>query len=300
MISIGFIINGRIRSAKNLVERILDLQSEYGHDCIEAEITEYAGHATQIAQGYAHRQFDAIIACGGDGTINEVVNGLMTSDQKVRPALGVLPYGSANDFSRLFEKRSMREFILACKTPEHKSADVLALKVGSETRFSLNMTVSGIGAEIARTVNARKSWMWTAINYYTGIVQWLLTFQSPRVRISIDDQVLEQRTFLIAAGKGKYAGNGLGLLPHSSLDNGLISLCVIGDVNVLDFLRYQNSLKRCQKIDDPRVLYLQGLSISVEVLSRSLAVDTDGEFFARVPISGTLELTLEPRAIRLL
>jgi len=295
-----FIINGRIRSAKKIQTHVLEFRALYPNFQIEAEITDYPRHAEQIALKYRGQKCAAIIACGGDGTINEVVNALMQFDPNSRPALGILPMGSANDFARLIARKSLPEIVNTLIDSKPSYADVVKLETKESCRHSLNMTVAGIGAEIAQTVNARKSWLPAAINYYSGILQWLITYKSGLLKINIDGHIIEQHTFLMAAGKGKYAGNGLGLLPHSALDNGVISLCVIGDVNVIDFLRYQNTLKRCEKINDPRVQYLQGKSIQINVLDGTLAVDTDGEFFTRVPNSGTLKLTLEPRAIRLL
>ena len=288
---IKVIIHGRSKNKDKLL-----LLAKENAEAIEFELTQSAEHAQAIAakcEGY-----DLVISCGGDGTNNHVVNGIMNVASDNRPALGFIPAGSGNDFARVYSSGSIDEMIQQCKSSTFGHLDLIKLKCDSLETHVLNMLTCGIGAEIAKTVNARKFKMPAAFNYYTAIIAWLAKYNAPMLEIKFNDELIQSETFLAAMGNGAYAGNGLGLNPQSSADDGMIGLSIIGNVGVVDFLKYQSTLKRCEYVKDHRVSYHKSTEVFIKVLKGTLPIETDGEFCARLNEGEQLCVQILPSVIK--
>jgi len=284
------IIHGRSRAKAKLQQ--LAASSRLN---IEVALTENANHTKSLAQ--SSEGFDLVISCGGDGTNNHVVNGLMNITPELRPALGFIPSGSGNDFARVYPSGPLDQIIKRCENKTFNRLDLIELEHNARKNYVLNMTTCGIGAEIANTVNARKFKMPGAFNYYTAIVAWLAKYKSSKLEIHFNNETIQSETFMAAIGNGSYAGNGLGLNPQSPADDGLMGITLIGSVSVIDFLKYQSTLKRCDYIKDPRVFYHKSAEIKITVSKGTLPIETDGEFFARLNAGESLTAKILPSAL---
>jgi diacylglycerol kinase (ATP) len=273
---IAAIVNGISKGRAACIEALRQQDVD-----IDIRVTKAVGDAQDLSYDLSKAGEVLILCCGGDGTLNECINGIMKSGCETIK-LGLYPIGSANDYARLFPYHSIQELVQLAANDAGNSHDIVKISFDGNHRFLANISACGIGAEIAATVNARRFKMNPTLNYYSGIVSWLMKYQAPLIRIQMDDVVLEQRCFLAAIGKGKYAGNGLGLLPQTVINEGKLGVSLIGDVNVFDFIRYQGRLKKGQKIVDSRVHYHRCKSASLEVIDGVLALETDGEFYARL------------------
>jgi diacylglycerol kinase (ATP) len=284
------IIHGRSRAKAKLQQ--LAASSRLN---IEVALTENANHTKSLAQ--SSEGFDLVISCGGDGTNNHVVNGLMNITPELRPALGFIPSGSGNDFARVYPSGPLDQIIKRCENKTFNRLDLIELEHNARKNYVLNMTTCGIGAEIANTVNARKFKMPGALNYYTAIVAWLAKYKASKLEIHFNNETIQSETFMAAIGNGSYAGNGLGLNPQSPADDGLMGITLIGSVSVIDFLKYQSTLKRCDYIKDPRVFYHKSAEIKITVSKGTLPIETDGEFFARLNAGESLTAKILPSAL---
>ena len=265
---------------------------------IDVAMTSGKGNANELASSSSG--YDVVLSCGGDGTINEVINGLMSIDKESRPSMGVIELGSGNDFVRNLDRCTVSELVDHIKSSESgRKVDILKISASGTEKYALNMITCGIGAEIAGTVNRRKYMLPTGINYYSSIIQWLVKYQAPEVSITIDGKEFTSKTLLTALANGTYAGNGLGLNPQSSIDDGLMGVTAIGNVSVFDFLKYQTTLKRADYVDDRRLQYLTSGKTKLEVISGVLAIETDGEEFVRLSPGQWAEVELLPMAFGL-
>lgn len=291
MVKIKMIIHGRSKARAQLLRL-----AKASNEDIEIVLTENAHHARSSAE--SSEGYDLVISCGGDGTNNHIVNGLMTIASDRRPALGFIPAGSGNDFARVYSSGSLEEMVKRCASKTFHQLDLIKIDYGATETHVLNMMTCGIGAEIASTVNARKFKMPAAFNYYTAIIAWLSKYKAPTLEIIFDNQRIESNTFLAALGNGSFAGNGLGLNPQSTIDDGLMGLSIIGNVGVMDFLKYQSTLKRCDYVKDPRVSYNKSAAVNIKVLKETLPIETDGEFFKRLKTGESLSAAIIPSALR--
>jgi len=270
------------------------------HDEIQLETYETQGRLDALHRSKESAEFNAVLSCGGDGTNNEVLNGLMSIQQSERPTLAILPLGSGNDFARILPQRSPIEVLSALEKNQPTSIDVLRVRTQNKQWYALNMITCGIGAEIAATVNRRKFSLPPAFNYYVGIIQWLLKFKAPVLEIISDAGTSKSRTFLGAFGNGTYAGNGLGLNPQSSIDDGLMGVSIVGNVGVYDFLRYQSILKKAQKVKDARLTYSTSTSTTIRIKEGTCAFETDGEVLDRLEAGDEAVIDLLPGALQLI
>lgn len=285
------IIHGRSKTKAKLLQLAAASKAN-----IQIELTENAHHARSLAE--TSGGYDLVISCGGDGTNNHIVNGLMNITSDRRPALGFIPAGSGNDFARVHSSGSLDEMINRCASNVFRQLDLIKIECSSIETHALNMMTCGIGAEIANTVNARKFKLPAAFNYYTAIVAWLAKYKAPSLEIMFNNQRIESDAFLAALGNGSYAGNGLGLNPQSTVYDGLMGLSIIGNVSVIDFLKYQATLKRCDYVKDPRVSYHKSAEVTIKVLNGTLPIETDGEFLVRLKTGESLSAKILPSALR--
>lgn len=286
-----------ILGRSNLRHRLQDILVS-SDPTIEIHTTSGKGDAFKAAEQSS--DFDVVLSCGGDGTINEVINGLMEIPDDKRPAMGVIALGSGNDFARNLDVCTVSELIDHIRSPKQgRVVDILRINTETASKYALNMITCGIGAEIAATVNRRKQVLPTGINYYSSIVQWLVKYSAPEVKITTGKEEFTSKTLLTALANGTYAGNGLGLNPQSSIDDGLMGVTVIGNVSVIDFLKYQSTLKRADYVEDQRLQYLTSEKTRIEVIDGMLAVETDGEEFVRLEPGQWAEVELLPKAFKL-
>lgn len=288
---IAAIVNGISKGQAACVEALRQQDVD-----IKIRVTKAVGDAKELALSLAQDGTDFILCCGGDGTLNECINGIVDSGNS-QCAVGLYPIGSANDYARILPKRSLSALLEAAVARSHHRHDIVMLSFNNKQKYFGNISACGIGAEIAATVNERRFKLNPILNYYSGIVSWLMKYKAPLLSIRTDSETLEYRCFLAAIGKGKFAGNGLGLLPQTHLNDGMLGLSIIGDVNVIDFLRYQGRLKKGERIIDNRVHYYSCDFVEIEVLQGTLALETDGEYYARLKAGHKVIFVVLPKAI---
>jgi diacylglycerol kinase (ATP) len=289
------IIHGKAPGRHALRSQLETLSHDAGHT-IDVRYTAKNGDAEEFASGA--REYQVVVSCGGDGTNNGVVNGLFAIPSNERPAFSFIPFGSGNDFARNFPPATIERRV-ACwfdATPP-TSIDVIRIRTSQKTRIALNMVTCGIGAEIAATVNKRKFQLPAALNYSSAIVQWLLGYKAPTLHIVSDAFEQTDQIFLAAFGNGTYAGNGLGLNPQSTCSDGKLGVTVIGNVGVIDFIKYQSTLKKAKKVADDRLSYTLASKASLKVIKNELAIETDGELLGRFSAGDSITVETLPGAL---
>jgi diacylglycerol kinase (ATP) len=229
-----FIVNPA--AGKGAGGRILDpLQNELRSRRIPHDIalTTGPGHATRLAR---ESTSPTVVAVGGDGTINEVANGLFGTDR----ALGILPTGSGNDFiksvsipSRLFPAL---EILLRGNS---RSIDIGTVDAG-EGNSSLRLFVNGVGVGFDAAVAAKTREI-TSLSgialYLAAVFQTLGHYQAPEFTIAMGASTpLVGRNLLIAIGNGRCAGGGFFLTPDAIVDDGLLDACIVDDKGLLEIL----------------------------------------------------------------
>jgi len=273
MARVRLILNGNHANDDAVREAVQTLRQR-GHE-IETRVTWEAGDASYFAASGARKGMERLIAAGGDGTLNEVVNGLMSTRVECPPALGVLPMGTANDFAS------------GCGIPlETLAAMELAVEgvatavdVGrANERYFLNVASGGLGATItAETPDTLKQ----LLGGGAYVVNGLLSFsrQTPsRVLIRGPDWQAEEALMIAAVGNGCQAGGGFAVTPRAKIDDGLLDVMVVGE---FPWMEAENVLDEMEQPDSPGnrfVQYWQTPWVEVEMEEAGEgAINVDGE-----------------------
>ena len=228
----------------NIIEKINQQNLVKKHTI---KFTEYAGHAVELAQQFSRDKADVIVAVGGDGTLNEVVNGMIHASSNA--VLGHIPMGTANDFSKTIElNKDIDQFISLLKNNTTKTIDigkVTCLNKKEEIiRYFINIADAGLGGYVANTLNKSKKLLGPNFTYFQAIIKGIIRFKKPLVKIKIGNISYEGKLMSIAICNGTTFGSGLIISPEAILDDGKFHITLLGDVTLLDYFKNLKKLKK--------------------------------------------------------
>ena len=200
--------------------------------------TSHHGEAVELAQKAADKGVDLIISIGGDGTVNEIVNGIMKS--KNDPSLGIIPLGWANDFIKSTDIPS--DIIEACKILIKGKTKKIDVGVINNQIYFANICGIGFDAEVALLANQMKSKhpnlrILSAFVYVFATVKKLLSpFGYHNVKIKFDGQEIHFKILFIAISNGKFYGGRFKITPEAILDDGLLEICLVEEMGRFKYL----------------------------------------------------------------
>jgi diacylglycerol kinase (ATP) len=250
------------------VRHLIEWVREKGH-LVEPRVTLEPGDATAIATEAARAGVDAVIAVGGDGTVNEVVNGLDGFDTP----LGIIPLGTANDFA-------MQAGIPA--DADHAMDVILRRKpVRIDTaslngRRYLNVSTGGVGAEATAETPPEVKESLGPVAYAISGVRKLADFSPHRASFRGPDFSFDGEFLMFAVGITRATGGGTLVTPQASATDGLLDLCIVESMSRGDFARMVLKVKRGEHLGEPGVHYAQLPSVTI-VGEESISVNVDGE-----------------------
>ena len=241
---------------------------ERGH-AVDVRITWNAGDGTYLAADAADRGTDVVIACGGDGTLNEVVNGLDGRDVP----LGVVPLGTANDFARqtgIPEQADHAMDVILRRNP------VRIDTASMNGRRFLNVSTGGVGAEATAETPADAKASLGPLAYAITAVRKLAGNQLRHAHFTSAGFDLDVDFLAFAVGSARVTGGGTIMTPDASVTDGLLDLCVIESMGRRDFARLSLSVKKGEHLGLPGVHYAQLPWLKVTG-AEPLSVNLDGE-----------------------
>ena len=291
-----FIVNpvaGHGRSLRVFARLRAVLERVPGVRCVVWQ-TRGPGHARELAHRAALEGYGRILAVGGDGTVNETLNGLMALSPAARDriAFGVVPAGSGNDFAR------------NTGIPRDPAALATLLASGPASPMDVGVVnghyfanVAGVGfdAEVARQANRLPKFVPGALTYVLAALWVLSRYRNAAVRIVLDGEVLERRVMLVAVGNGAGYGGGMRICPGARVDDGTFRVVVGGDLSKPSVLALLPKVFSGRHVEHPLVEVYDARHVRIEA-ERPLAVQADGEIVAESPIS----LQVVPSAIRVI
>jgi diacylglycerol kinase (ATP) len=286
------ILNGISRKRRKFYNRILPRLEEFKPTL---EVTEYDGHARAIATAASLRGEKLILAAGGDGTISQVVNGIMSSGVNELPALGIIPLGSGNDFARTLKITSdAKEVAERVRKYERRLIDVGVVELKDEkdqlvSKFFINECSIGMGPEVVRRMGRGSGLLGASLTYIKSIIETFFTHQPQHVHLKSDDFSWGGDARVVAIANGKAFGHALYIAPDAKLDDGLLNVFVCKGIPLVKFLMYLQKIKKPKKINDLQWIDYRTTS-KVELSSGGvdLPVEADGELIGFTPFTCTL------------
>jgi diacylglycerol kinase (ATP) len=261
--------------------------------------TERVGHGIQLAREAALAGYEIIVAAGGDGTVNEVLNGLMEARQSSqnRPALGVLCAGRGNDFAPCINiPEDLLSALQVLKDDHRRRIDIGRVVGGNfpQGRYFANNV--GVGFDAIGTIEVAKLPEWGMFSFLIAILKTIfLYYKGPTVRIDYDDQALTTSTLMLLTMNGKRMGTGFKMAPDSKPDDGLFDLVIVRQVSRLRIFSLIPHFMKGTQGTQPEVQTLRAARVAITALAGALPAQSDGEIIC---VEGTrLDIEMLPRQV---
>ena len=284
-----------------------DVRTHFG--AFQVAFTKKQGDGIELAKRGAESGRKFIIACGGDGTINEVANGILQAGKDVE--LGILPAGTGGDFRRnLGIPSNPREAAAKLKSGETKTIDVgrasfLNHENEPTSRFFLNVSSLGLSASIIERVKTTTSLGWLpgdllrgTASYALSALHEVLDLDFITIRVSIDggqEKLLNTINFTVA--NSRFFGGGMKIAPEAKLNDGFLDVVNIGDMTTAKILLNAYTLYRGTHLELPEVKSTRVKKVEVKPAKpdQIILLETDGELPGKLP--ATFEIV--PNALRI-
>ncbi|MBK8518631.1 MAG: hypothetical protein IPL55_20805 [Saprospiraceae bacterium] len=292
------IINNRKKLPEIFNHLIKDLLNHFGEDNCTIAPTEYYKHSIELARMSASKNIDFIFAIGGDGTFNEVINGILDTG-KTNIKLCLIPNGTGNDFCRAQNiKYTPNCIIPALKRSEFANCDVGLATQSDKKRYFLNILDIGFGGCATLLLDRqRKLGIKGNLSYSIAILRTFFYFKKPIVTITTEGiERYAGKLMMLAACNGSTFANGLIIFPGAKPNDEKLGFALLGDVTLWDYLRNIGNLKKGVRIKHKNITYFEGSSISIKINDGLAPIETDGEVFG----FGDCDVSIIPNAISIL
>ena len=255
-------------------------------DCIVCATTS-AGDAELMARRGVKEGFEKIVAAGGDGTINEVVNGLAGANA----TLGLLPIGTMNVFANelglpVHDLQLCWDIIKADNT---RAVDLPK----ANQKFFVQLAGVGLDAQVVKETSAQLKRNFGPLSYLISAAQ-VAARQPPRLSIHSDDAPIKEGSFVLV-GNGRLYGGPFPFFKHAVIDDGKLDVIVFKSLGYLEIIKYLQDVVFSSDIRVPEIEYFQTQKLRVES-EQSVPVELDGEVVGNCPV----EFTLQERSLRVL
>ena len=264
--------------------------------------TEHKYHAVELTVKAINDGYRKIVAIGGDGTINEVVNGIFIQQQVPTSAISfaVIPAGTGNDWMRMFGIPKTYSDAVQSLVAEHTILQDVGLISYHETlikhqRYMANVAGMGFDAMVNRRFNRLKDEGRLGKRLYiNSTLKELFNYRSKRFKVVVDGEIFyDGAVFSATVGVGKYNGGGMNQMPNAVIDDGLLDITVIKRVNKFNVLRHFRKLYNGNLYSYSKVIAAQGKNITIETWPES-PIEIDGEALGY----STFTFELVPKSIK--
>jgi diacylglycerol kinase (ATP) len=260
--------NGRAQKEWPELERII--KEEY-HGDFHVEFTSAPLHAIALTRGALKDGYNLVAALGGDGLLNEVLNGFFEAGRSLNPnaTLGLLPFATAADFIKTIGiPRDFREAVKCLDSSSTRLCDVGLISCegidgGPVTRYFINVAEFGVGADVVDRVNRTTKRFGGTVSFTWGILRTIPFYQNKKVTYSIDKAAeTEARINNLVIANGIFYGAGLKPAPKAEIDDGLFDISIIGDMKLLESISNLGKLRDGTYLEHPKVASQRGTQVS--------------------------------------
>jgi diacylglycerol kinase (ATP) len=274
--------NGTARKWPHIVELLKSLGLRFEHD-----LTEAPGHAIELARTAAGKGYQQVVSVGGDGTVNEVVNGLYAAGSIGEVTLGIISTGTGGDYIRTIGlPRSYPDMCRCLMNSRRLTVDlgVVEYMNGDDAvqRLFVNFAGLGFDAEIVRRTTQQYKSLGSTAAYLMGLLATLVFYRNREVSLVIDGQVVNREVCTVVMNNGRYGGGGMLTAPDADLADGLLDVLIVGNLNKADLLWSLPRIYKGTHLTHPKVELNKAREIEVRT-EAPLYLQADGELLGRAP-----------------
>ena len=255
-------------------------------DCVVCATT-HTGEAESMARRGVAEGFEKIVAAGGDGTINEVVNGLAGTEA----TLGLLPIGTMNVFATELGL-PVNDLERCWNIIQGQNIRAVDLPKANQ-KFFVQLAGVGLDAQVVKETSAQLKRNFGPLSYLISAAQ-IAARQPPRLFIKSEDASIDEGSFVLI-GNGRLYGGPFPFFKHAALDDGLLDVIVFKRLGYLEIIKYLQDVVFSSDIRVPEIEYFQTRHLRVES-DQTVPVEIDGELVGNCPV----EFTLQNRGLRVL
>jgi diacylglycerol kinase (ATP) len=240
----------------------------------------------------------SVIAAGGDGTIHSIVNAIMKIPSSLRPSLGILPLGTANDLAGTLNIPDDLSLALAIiERKESTPLDVIRVRAGKFERFFANVATGGNGSRVSAAMTDEIKKTWGAFCYLRGAVTVLSDLVSFNVSIECDSETLtDVNAWAVLVANGKSNAGRIMIAPEASVNDGLLDLIIVLDGTAIDMVKIASSVLQGNFLESEQVIYRKAKRVSMEA-EPTMLFTLDGEVYDEADTSGPIEFEVIKHAI---
>jgi diacylglycerol kinase (ATP) len=264
--------------------------------------TERVGHAVELAKTAASQGYETVVAAGGDGTVNEVINGLWQA-QTVGidlPAMGLLQVGRGNDFGySMGLPHDLEEAVHVIGTGPTRKIDVGRLTGGLFPQGRCFGNGMGIGFDAVVGFESVKLAPLSGFPSYlvAALKTIMLYFHAPRVQIELDNETITQPCLMVSVMNGRRLGGGFYMTPEAKTDDAKFDLCIAGEVSRVEIFKLLLRFMKGTQQGHPAIQFKRSRHVVVTAINGTLPAHADGETMALDAVK--LEMEILPGALNL-
>ncbi|MHC8518496.1 diacylglycerol kinase [Weissella confusa] len=273
--------SGREAIRRDLVD-ILNVYEKAGYETSAFATTAEPNSALNEARRVAEAGFELLVAAGGDGTINEVVNGIAPLEK--RPMLAIIPAGTTNDYARAL--RIPREDPLeAAKVILKGKAAQMDVGQANDTYF-INIAAGGSLSELTYSVPSKLKSMYGYLAYVVKGAEMLTRVAPMNLRVEYDNGVFEGRSSMFFLALTNSVGGFEQIVPDAQLDDGKFTLLVVKTTKFAEILQLISEVLTGKHVDNPNLLYVKSENVTIKPLDENakVMINLDGEYGGDAPV----------------
>lgn len=254
----------------------------------DCALTSAPGHATSLAREALLKGYELIVAVGGDGTVNEVVNGICGDEGEKNVTLGIISTGTGSDLIRtLGIPRAPLEAGRCLLAPRKLPIDIglVEFVMGRQTarRFFVNFAGVGIDAEIVRATTQRFKRLGDKPAYLAGMMATVLTYRNVETTIVLDSAAETKKVCEVLVSNGKYGGGSMLAAPEADPADGWFDVMAIKEMGKLELLRCFPTIYKGTHVHNPKVEMRRAKEIEIRPVT-PMPLQADGELLGETPV----------------
>ncbi|TVR54529.1 MAG: diacylglycerol kinase family lipid kinase [Spirochaetaceae bacterium] len=283
---ISLIVNPNAGRKKGLdaAARVAALLEGAGIECTQFVSTRPGG-TREIAESIVPSDWDGIVAVGGDGTLFEVVNGLLAHAESVPVPLGLIPVGTGNSFIKDLGIESVEDAVARIVARHTRRIDLGLFTSDAGTFWFANLLGVGFVSNVA--YRARKYKIFGALSYVFAVFEELIGLKTTVVTLEIDGRIIECDALFVEICNSRFTGGNMLMAPDALIDDGELDVILVRRVNRRTVLKLLPTIFSGRHVEFPAVEVFRGRSIRL-TSEEPLMLSPDGETFGRTPIDATV------------
>ena len=260
--------------------RVSGILNENGHET-HLLISEFPGNTIDIAASIDVEIFDGILAVGGDGTLFEVINGLLKNKKELKIPLGQIPVGTGNSFIKDLGVSTEDDVLKAVLSGNVRDIDLGEFTYSGGSHFFVNLLGTGFVSNVA--YRARKYKLFGTFSYILGVLEELIVLKAVDIELTIDGTLIKRKAVFTEICNSRYTGGDMLMAPGAEIDDGLLDVVVLNRISRRKLLSLFPLLFKGEHVNDDAVEVFKGKEISLRS-EKPLMLTPDGETFGDTPI----------------